>query len=266
MPRRKYKALVLVLYAVLLLSVSGFLLRLFEYRQAVSEYDQIALAMTSTDTLAPMDTREPEISPAMMGPTRTISPASTPAVYVSQQMRSLKAQNRDTVGYLEIVGTAIGYPVVKGRDNSYYESHTFSKKKNASGAIFMDSTNDADLSDFNLVLYGHNMKDGSMFHELLQYRKTAFTRDHRNIVLTGLYEQKTFYVFSAYTIMKSAEIRGFKYNTAEEKQSFLNVLVKRSEISAGSATLTADSQIITLVTCRGNREKDFFVVHGVLVD
>ncbi len=266
MKSRRYKALALVLYAVLFLSASGFLLRLLEYRQASSEYAQIAKEMTATEPMAPLDTPVPQASPAPSGQIRTAAPTSTPAVYINKQMRDLHMQNSDTVGYLEIAGTAISYPVVRGRDNSYYTNHTFKKKKNAAGAIFLDSTNAASLTDFNLVLYGHNMKDGSMFHELMQYRKTSFTGDHRHIVLTGLHEKKTFYVFSAYTASKNAEIRGFRYSTAQEKQTFLNVLVNRSDISAGSANLTSNSQIITLVTCRDNSEKDYFVVHGVLVE
>ena len=255
--------------SVLLLSIIGFALRLLEYRSAAMEYTGIAQQMASNDT----GNNDAQTTPPVNTPQNTTleipiaSPAKlaiTPAVYYSQQMRSLKAQNKDTVGYIEIEGTVIQYPVVRGTDNSYYENHTFLKKRNASGAIFMDSKNAADLGDFNLVLYGHNMKDGSMFHELLQYRKTTFTSKHRNIVLTGLYEKKTFYVFSAYTCSRDTDVRGFQHMTKEEKQIFLNVIAKRSVISAGSADLTPDSQMITLVTCRENSDKDYFVVHGIL--
>ena len=228
------------------------------------EYAEIAQQMNSVDaqTVPPVCTPANTAVPILTAsPTK---PVMTPAVYYSQEMRSLIAKNKDTVGYIEIDGTAIQYPIVRGNDNTYYENHTFMKKKNASGAIFMDSKNAADLSDFNLVIYGHNMKDGSMFHELLRYRKTAFIGKHRNIVLTGLYEKKTFYVFSAYTCSQDTDIRGFQQMTKEEKQIFLSVVAKRSGISAGSANLTADSQIITLVTCRENSDKDYFVVHGIL--
>jgi sortase B len=217
-------------------------------------------APSSIATMVPSVKRNEPATPAS-----TAIPVMTPPVYYSEQINKLKAQNSDTAGYLTIEGTVIQYPVVRGKDNSYYETHTFSKKKNASGAIFMDSKNGIDLSDFNIVLYGHNMKDGSMFHELTQYRKVSFTHDHRYIVLTGLYEKKTFYVFSAYTCESTTDVRGFGLNTEEEKQTFLNTLKNRSVISAGSASLTAGSQIITLVTCRENRENDYFVVHGVLV-
>lgn len=246
----------------------GFVSRLFEYRSAVMEYTEIARQMSmdvagniDVQTAPPARTPENTSIPVLIA--STIKPVITPDVYYSQQMRSLKAQNKDTVGYIEIEGTEIQYPVVRGMDNFYYENHTFLKKRNASGAIFMDSKNTADLSDFNLVLYGHNMKDGSMFHELLQYRKTAYTRKHRNIVLTGLHEKKTFYVFSAYSCSRNTDVRGFQHMTKEEKQTFLNVIANRSVISAGTADLTADSQIITLVTCRENSDKDYFVVHGI---
>jgi sortase B len=255
-----------VLYAVLLVSATGFIFRLLEYRRAADEYAAIARQMNSTPVPSPSFIVLPSVKgmePATPAPTHI--PDMTPPVYISEQIYELKAQNSDTAGYLAIEGTVIQYPVVRGKDNSYYETHTFSKKKNASGAIFMDSKNSMDMSDFNTVLYGHNMKDGSMFHELTQYSKVSFTRDHRYILLTGLYEKKTFYVFSAYTCARDTDVRGFDLNTEDEKLTFLNVLKNRSEISAGSASLTKGSRIITLVTCRENRENDYFVVHGVLV-
>ncbi len=253
-----------MLSSILLLSIIGFAARLLEYRSAEMEYSEIAQQMNSvnTQTVPPVCTPANTAVPILTALPTT--PVMTPVVYYSQEMRSLITKNKDTVGYVEIDGTAIQYPVVRGKDNTYYENHTFLKKKNASGAIFMDSKNAADLSDFNLVLYGHNMKDGSMFHELLQYRKKAFTGKHRNIILKGLYEKKTFYVFSAYTCSQDTDVRGFQYLTLSEKQIFLNVIAKRSVISAGSADLKADSQIITLVTCRENSNKDYFVVHGIL--
>jgi sortase B len=254
-----------VLSSVLLLSISGFLLRLLEYRSAAVEYAEIAQQMENLDRQTATPVFTPEKADVQIPTALPLSPTTIPLASYNEDIGSLKAKNKDTVGYIEIKGTAIKYPVVQGKDNNYYENHTFSKKKNASGAIFMDSTNAADLSDFNLILYGHNMKDGSMFHELLQYRKTAFTREHRNIVLAGLYENKTYYVFSAYTCSQDTDVRGFQYNTADERQVFLNVIMKRSVISAGSANPTADDQIITLVTCRENSSKDYFVVHGIFM-
>ncbi len=257
--------LAFALSAVFVLSVAGLLLRIAEYRSAAREYAAIAAGMGDVPT--PVLTPAPKEgnSAAVLTPAPTAIPAVTQIPYFSQQMRSLKAQNSDTVGFLEITGTSICYPVVKGSDNQYYQDHTFLKKRNASGAIFMDCKNAASLDDFNLVIYGHNMKDGSMFHDLLQYRKTGFLTEHRNIVLTGLFTKKTYYVFSVYTCSQNTDVRGFDRDTEWEKQTFLSSLKSRSDISPGAASLSARGQILTLVTCRENSAGDFFVVHAVLV-
>ena len=260
---RGFRGLAIALCVVLLLSASILVSRLMEYRDAAVEYEAIAKEIDATPSPA-AQTPSPSPIRAAAAPAPTAIPVMTPAAYYNREMLRLKGQNSDTVGYLDIPGTNISYPVVRGKDNSYYTNHTFLKKKNASGAIFMDSWNGMDLNDFNIVLYGHNMKDGSMFHELLQYRKAAFMKENREIVLTGPYERKIFLIFSTYTCDDITDVRGFRYDTVEERQTFLNVLVKRSDIGGGAVTPNAQGQIITLVTCRDRGADEYFVVHGAL--
>ncbi len=80
--------------------------------------------------------------------------------------QTLKTKNSDTVAYLKVNGTNIDYVVVKGEDNSYYLNHNFNKEKSVAGWIFADYHNKFDGSDKNIVIYGHNMKDGIMFETL----------------------------------------------------------------------------------------------------
>lgn len=271
-PSHRVRVLTLALYAILIICAAVILLRILEYRAAANEYKAYEAMMS--DVLEPAASVLPKASPGLAagesGRTGAQVSGAIPAVtqipYFSAQIQTLKASNSDTVGYLEIPDTAISYPVVRGSDNRYYETHTFAKRKNASGAIFMDCKNAPDLSDFNIVIYGHNMKDGSMFHELIQYEKSAYLNKHRNILLTGLYEKKTFYVFAAYTCEKAADVRGFGSKTDAQKQSFLNKILARSDIGMGTASPTTSSQYITLVTCRENSAGDYFVVHGVLAE
>jgi sortase B len=257
---------VVILSVALLASVVGLLVRVLEYRSAADEYTEIAERMAATDGASKIPEDTPAIQSTPVSSAISPGPVQTPSVLFNAKIASLRAQNSDTVGFLEVGGTVIQYPVLQGEDNLYYENHTFKKQKNASGAIFLDSQNAADLSDFNLILYGHNMKDGSMFHELLQYRKAVYAGKHREIKLTGLYEDRVFYVFSAYACSQDTDVRGFKYNTVKGRQIFLNEIMGRSVISAGTAKPSGNEQIITLVTCRENTEKDYFVVHGVLVE
>ena len=261
--------LVFVLSGIMVFSSCALVKRLLEYRAAAGEYAAYAQMMNDapSDTPAPALVLEtPAAEESSPSAARTPIPKITAIPYYSDEILRLKSQNSDTVGYLQIEGTAIQYPVVKGKDNEYYATHTFSNKRNASGSIYMDCKNDAKLTDFNTVLYGHNMKDGSMFHDLLQYRKTSFLQDHRKIVLTGLFEKKTYYVFSVYTAAQDTDVRGFAEHTAYERQEFLKALAARSDISAGAASPTVDDEYITLVTCRENSDGDYFVVHGILVE
>ena len=267
-PNSLRRALVFVLSVVLVFSSCALVKRLLEYRTAAREYAAYASMMNEpmpSDTPAPAWETPAAEDPALSA-SHTPIPKMTAIPYYSDEILRLKSQNSDTVGYLQIEGTAIQYPVVKGKDNEYYATHTFAKKRNASGSIYMDCKNSADLSDFNTVLYGHNMKDGSMFHDLLQYRKTSFLQEHRKIVLTGLFEKKTYYVFSVYIADQDTDVRGFGKHSAYERQEFLKALLASSGISAGAATPTVDDEYITLVTCRENSDGDYFVVHGILVE
>jgi len=80
---------------------------------------------------------------------------------------SLEKINSHCVGWITIPNTNINYPIVKNDDNEYYLNHNFEKSENKGGAIFMDYRLKEDFSNFNTILYGHNMKDGSMFADVI---------------------------------------------------------------------------------------------------
>ncbi len=86
---------------------------------------------------------------------------------------SLKEINGDIVAWIKCKELGINYPVVQGTDNSYYLTHTFSGEEHISGCIFMDCVNKTDFTDDNTILYGHNMKDGSMFGSFSHKRYAA---------------------------------------------------------------------------------------------
>ena len=91
---------------------------------------------------------------------------------------SLQEINPDIVGWIYIERTEINYPVVQGNDNQYYLKHLFSGEWNGSGCIFLDSRNRADFSDRHSIIYGHHMKNGSMFSGLTEYKKQEFYDSH----------------------------------------------------------------------------------------
>ena len=101
-------------------------------------------------------------------------------VYKRQVMvdfAALQAINPDIVAWLRIPGV-LEYPVVRGEDNSYYLNHTVQKTYNIAGSIFLDYRNERDFSDRKNIIYGHNMKDGSMFHVLRNYQDIDFFQEN----------------------------------------------------------------------------------------
>ena len=98
-------------------------------------------------------------------------------------------KNKDTFGYIKINGTQISYPFVKTKDNKFYLNHSFDKKYNDAGWIFMDYRN-KDLNDKNVILYAHDRKDNTMFGTLKYTLKKSWQEDTNNHVIT-IYTNKT---------------------------------------------------------------------------
>ena len=117
---------------------------------------------------------------------------------VSDKFQGLLRINGDTVGWIKIEDTQINYPVVKSNDNDYYLHHNFEKETNPTGCIFMDCRNNSLPLDTNTILYGHNMKDASMFHDIIKYKEEAFFNNNDKIIFNTLYQENEWQVFSVY--------------------------------------------------------------------
>ncbi|MCE5236784.1 MAG: class B sortase, partial [Eubacteriales bacterium] len=94
-----------------------------------------------------------------------------------------KAKNPDVIGWITVGDTVIDYPVVRGTDNSYYLGHDVEKKKSKYGAIFMDFRNAESYQQRHIIIYGHNMKNGTMFHDLMNFKQKDFFDAHRTVKL-----------------------------------------------------------------------------------
>ena len=114
----------------------------------------------------------------------------------------LKDKNPDTVGFLKVNGTQIEFVVVKGNDNDYYLTHNFEKQVNADGWVFADYKNILDGTDKNIVIYGHNMKNGMMFASLKNVLEKSWqeNKDNREVLFITPTETAVYSVFSVYEI------------------------------------------------------------------
>lgn len=185
---------------------------------------------------------------------------NTPVPMTRIDLASLQGMNSDAVGWIEIPGTAISYPVVHTTDNSFYLTHTFRKESNKSGSIFIETANKADFSDLHTIIYGHNMKDGSMFAGLKNYQKEKYWSSNPYIYIDLADGSHCYEIFSCHT----AEVTDISYTIGyaadETYASFLNTLKASSLYDTGVSVGTGDS-VITLSTCTSNG-KERFVVHA----
>ncbi len=168
--------------------------------------------------------------------------------------KELKNKNSDTIAWLKVENTNIEFPIVKANDNSYYLSHNFNKEYNKAGWIFADYKNKFDTTDKNIVIYGHNMRDNSMFGSLKDVIKKEWYNNESNKYITLITEEEyhIYEVFSVYQIEKEDYYikTNFKNNEFEE---FINTIKERSKKDF-NVKVTKDDNILTLSTCANNNK------------
>ena len=163
---------------------------------------------------------------------------------------ALKQVNSDAVAFLKVNGTEIEYPIVKTTNNNFYLKHSFDKTYNAAGWIFADYRNKIDGTDKNLVIYGHNRKNGTMFSSLRNILKKEWYNNPENLKIQLITEnEEVFYeVFSIYQIEKETYYLQTDFNNDDEYLKFIETLKNRS-IKKFGVELTPENQILTLSTC-----------------
>ena len=174
--------------------------------------------------------------------------------------------NDDTIGWITIEGTSIDYPIVQASDNSYYLTHDCNGNKSKYGSIFMDYHNAADFSDKHTILYGHNMKNGSMFHDLNDYSSHVYLDEHTYIKVYSQGVYRKWAIFSTYSTEPDFNYLQTAFDSPEEYSIFLNSLLSHSEVSNEKVQVTAEDKILTLSTCSDDLENGRRVVHAKLVE
>ncbi len=193
---------------------------------------------------------------------------TNPEPIIREQFLLLREEfnNNDIVGYLSIENTSIDYPVVQYSDNFYYLEHDLYKNKSNAGSIYLDFENDLTGNDYNTVIYGHNMRDNIMFHDLRYYNAKSFYDEHKYINYSTLYNDYVYEIFSVYETSID-----FPYITVnfDSEESFytLSKQFKEKSIYNTNVNLEPSDKVITLSTCTSlSLDSDKrFVVHGKLI-
>ena len=184
----------------------------------------------------------------------------------SVDFEKLLEMNSDVVGWIRFdEPSEINYPVVQGRDNEEYLKRTFEANTNKLGTLFVDVNNPGDFSGRNTFIYGHNMKNGSMFAQLLKYKDDSFYKEHPYFyIYTPDGKVRTYEIFSAGVVKDTSDSYIMDYADDAAFQTYIDYIKQQSAYPT-SAEVTTASKIVSLSTCTNVRDDERFLVHGVMI-
>lgn len=181
--------------------------------------------------------------------------------------QALYLQNNDIVGWIKIEDTKINYPVMQSKDNpNFYLKHGFDKSYTDYGCPYVQENCDVDIPSDNLIIYGHNMKDSSMFSGLMMYTDKSFWESHKTIRFDTLTEKCNYEVIAVFkTVVYTDSPESFKYYqfiNADTRDEFNAYITKCKELALYDTGVTAEygDKLITLSTCEYSRNNGRMVV------
>lgn len=178
----------------------------------------------------------------------------------------LLEMNADVVGWIRFEEPEeINYPVVQGKDNKKYLTKTFEANSNKLGTLFVDYRNPGDFTGSNTFIYGHNMKNGSMFARLLKYKDPSYYKEHPYFyIYTPDGKVSTYQIFSAGVVGAASDSYQMEYASEEAFQNYIDYICQKSAYATGVEVTTKD-KIVSLSTCTNVRDDERFLVHGLKI-
>ena len=206
--------------------------------------------------------------------------------YLTIDQEKLMLMNEDYIGWLDVPGTKISYPLVQASDNDYYLRLSFEQTDLYSGVIFLDCSNDARLLDLNSILYGHNMKDGSMFHDVEQYKDSSYFDEYPII---HFYQDDSIYIYHIYSfdlVDENSAAFATQFDSSQSYRQWLQqqkdaskyVMGVQEEIYIESSIAQIATKIgmkkaiprlgstITLSTCDNSNDVERYIIQAALTE
>lgn len=179
----------------------------------------------------------------------------------------LLEQNEDVVGWITIDGTQIDYPILQADNNMDYLTQNYNGDESRAGSIFLDYRNGITSTNQNTVVYGHRMKDGSMFQHLTKFLDHDFFNDHQTFEFDTLYRSYEAEVFAVYNTLTDFNYIETDFENEEQYEEILLKMQDKSRYET-DVELSADDQIITLSTCDYELDENDgrLVLHAKLVE
>ncbi len=235
-----HRLITIILVAILLVSGAMVFRQWQADKKAKDEYDRLAQMASQT---AEETTTEPVA--AETEPAET-EPVQEP--YVSPiDFEALQKENPDTIGWIQIEGTQVNYPIVQGTDNDFYLNHDFNGKESIAGSIYLDFESQGDFDGRNNILYGHNMKNGTMFKDVVKYKDEAFFNEHQYFTIYTPEREIRLKAVAAYYGEAKPIVRKTRFVSQESFDAFVQEMM--SPCSYAEDVQYPARTLYTLVTC-----------------
>lgn len=265
--------LTLMLSAVFLFSCVQLARQFLSWRQAENSQNNALNAAQGTQPEEPevilpptepltQPVTQPVTEPPTEAPTEPMD--DTTRMLLEMDLEALRATNPDVLGWICIPDTVISYPLMKAKDNNQYLYQTWDKQYSKYGSIFLECRNSHDFSDFNTLVYGHNMLTPDMFGTLSDYKEQEFYQTHPSVYILLDDGVRRYDVFSCYDADVVSNTYRLVFEDDARKQESLDLYTSRSLLET-DLTPTVTDRILTLSTCTGRGTEDLrFVVQAIL--
>lgn len=171
----------------------------------------------------------------------------------------LKQINSDIVGWIYLENTPINYPIVQSKDNDYYLRRLVDGTYNRAGTLFMDYRNDNNMNDWNTIIYGHNMKNNTMFGPIIGYKNQSYYDEHKKIYYFTESQNYVIEPFAGYIEDANSEI--YNLSITNEKEQIIKKAILQSTFKS-DVEINADDKFVTLSTCSYEYEDARYVLMG----
>ena len=270
----KNQILKIVLAASLLLmvvAITNIVLLSRDYQKGINTYADLEQYATVTEdsVQAAQEIKDTADSENTEEVVEEITEEPQIAVDLDIDYDALTKINSDFVGWIYYAPLELSYPIVRGIDNDYYTHYTFENVKNSSGAIFMDFLNKPDFSHFNTIIYGHNMRNGTMFGSLKKLLNDPSIIEEDPYIYIFTKDKVMMYEICAAYITNASSHTYDLTQTVEEQADYVEYIRDAATYYRDDTmleeSLTEDTKLITLSTCHGLHTSNRTVIHGVLI-
>lgn len=253
------KALLIILLAVFAISLWQLVSSLLDYRegdQVNAEADALIELPDFAELAPPEPAAEADADPAEP----YIDPYAD--ALAAMDFAALRQVNSEVLGWIIIPDTGISYPLMHHANNQYYLGHNWKGGASRVGSIFLEATNSRSLGDFNTIVYGHRMNNGSMFTPLQKFQKQDFWAAHPSVYITCDAGSLRYDIFAAYEVSTEGMTYSLGFSGDKAKQRFIDFCLEQSVIDTGIVPEVQD-YILTLSTCTGHGHATRWVVQAV---